>query len=415
MDKPSVFLRIALPTPLRRLFDYRAPADMNAETFAHLQVGTRIAVNFANRPMVGILWDKVAQTDVPMDKLKAIDEVLDEQACVPQPSLQFFQWAADYYHHSLGDVIQNALPAWLRQRERKDLNSQLGYELTELGCNTESNALKSAKKQANLLIFFQQQTEACTEEDLINHGFSRQIINGLLEKNLIATCRLPINYAHKVNLGEKLSLNEEQKNALATITSGNHCTLLAGITGSGKTEVYLQAIEDVIQAGKQALILVPEIGLTPQTVSRFEERFGNCVRMLHSACSDGERLATWFAARDGKASIIIGTRSAIFIPMANPGIIIIDEEHDASFKQQDGFRYSARDLAVVRGILETIPVVLGSATPSLESLANVQQGRYQIAKLNQRAGLAQPPAMETIDVHLTTVLAKQALQPLNVV
>ncbi len=393
-----MFLRVALPTPLRRLFDYLPPLDESAESISKLKAGCRIAVAFGPRPMVGILIEVAHISEIAKDKLRPALNILDREPIIPVASLDLFKWAADYYHHSLGDVLQNALPAWLRQVDRQDIDSQAGLQITATGRDTDPSSLKSAKKQAALLSLLQHSDQPLTETDIIQHGFARNIINGLLEKQLIQSVRLPLAYSHSVVFGEPLKLNQEQQLALDTISKGAHCTLLAGITGSGKTEVYLQAIESSIKQGKQALVLVPEIGLTPQTLQRFEARFGPCVKLIHSACSDGERLATWLAAKDGAASIIIGTRSAIFTPLAKPGIIIVDEEHDASFKQQDGFRYSARDLAVVRAAQESIPVVLGSATPSLESLANVKAGRYQIAKLNQRAGNANPPVMRTIDL-----------------
>ena len=170
------------------------------------------------------------------------------------------------------------------------------------------------------------------------------------------------------------------------------------MTGSGKTEVYLQAIERCLLSGHQALVLIPEIGLTPQTLNRFQQRFSAPVVILHSGLNDRERLDAWMAARDGEAAIIIGTRSAIFTPLARPGLIIVDEEHDLSYKQQDGLRYNARDLAVYRGHLEQVPVILGSATPSLESLHNVQQGRYQHLRLTIRAGNAKAPSFQCLDI-----------------
>ncbi len=188
--------------------------------------------------------------------------------------------------------------------------------------------------------------------------------------------------------------NDEQRAAFEAVRSGfgsYHAFLLAGVTGSGKTEVYLQLIRETLEAGKQALILIPEINLGPQTLARFEQRFNARIALLHSAVNDRERLDAWLAARDGEADIIIGTRSALFTPMKRPGLIIIDEEHDGSYKQQEGLRYHARDLAVVRAHQDNIPILLGSATPSLESLHNAHTGRYGLLRMNQRAGGAKPP------------------------
>ncbi|MGH8400517.1 MAG: primosomal protein N', partial [Gammaproteobacteria bacterium] len=197
-----------------------------------------------------------------------------------------------------------------------------------------------------------------------------------------------------------LSLNSAQAHAAAEVIAAAgsfHAFLLDGVTGSGKTEVYLEIISAVVRAGRQALVLVPEIGLTPQLLARFRARFG-AVAAFHSGLSDAERLQTWLAARDGRARVVIGTRSAVFVPLKHPGVIVVDEEHDASFKQQDGFRYSARDLAVVRAQRSTIPVLLGSATPSLESIYNVKQKRYTQLELPERAGSARHPSLRLLDV-----------------
>ncbi|HFI2213359.1 TPA: primosomal protein N', partial [Pseudomonas aeruginosa] len=199
----------------------------------------------------------------------------------------------------------------------------------------------------------------------------------------------------------ELPLNPEQRAAFEAVRAshgGFHCFLLAGVTGSGKTEVYLQLIRETLAAGRQALVLIPEINLGPQTLARFERRFNARIALLHSALTDRERLDAWLAARDGEADIVIGTRSALFTPLKRPGLIIVDEEHDASYKQQDGLRYHARDLALVRARLENVPILLGSATPALESLHNAQAGRYGLLRLTQRAGGAHPPKFIRLDV-----------------
>lgn len=198
-----------------------------------------------------------------------------------------------------------------------------------------------------------------------------------------------------------MPLNPEQRAAFEAVRAshgGFHCFLLAGVTGSGKTEVYLQLIRETLAAGRQALVLIPEINLGPQTLARFERRFNARIALLHSALTDRERLDAWLAARDGEADIVIGTRSALFTPLKRPGLIIVDEEHDASYKQQDGLRYHARDLALVRARLENVPILLGSATPALESLHNAQAGRYGLLRLTQRAGGAHPPKFIRLDV-----------------
>ena len=188
--------------------------------------------------------------------------------------------------------------------------------------------------------------------------------------------------------------------AIATVNSnpGFGCYLLEGVTGSGKTEVYLNLIKPVLEKNKQALILVPEIGLTPQTINRFKKRFNVPVEVIHSGLNDTERLNAWLAARDKIAGIVIGTRSALLTPFLDLGIIIVDEEHDASYKQQDSLRYHARDVAVMRANKEKIPVVLGSATPALETLHNALTGKYHHLTLTQRAGVAVPTTNKVLDV-----------------
>lgn len=200
---------------------------------------------------------------------------------------------------------------------------------------------------------------------------------------------------------EKINLNKSQHETVSTILTNPdkyQTYLLYGVTGSGKTEVYLECIDHVIKSGKQALILLPEIGLTPQFIERFQQRFNKKIAVMHSALSDRERLDTWLQVRNGEIQVVLGTRSAIWLPLHRPGIIIVDEEHDLSYKQQDGFRYSARDMAIIRGQRENIPVILGSATPALESLQNVSTGRYHELNLPNRAGNAKPPQIRIVDL-----------------
>lgn len=202
-------------------------------------------------------------------------------------------------------------------------------------------------------------------------------------------------------LGERLRLNTEQATAVGAIRSEDTqfaAWLLAGVTGSGKTEVYLSVLENILAQGRQALVLVPEIGLTPQTIARFRERFNAPVEVLHSGLNDSERLSVWLRARNGEAAIVIGTRSALFTPFSRLGVIIIDEEHDSSYKQQEGWRYHARDLAVFRAREEGIPIVMGTATPALETLHNVQMGKYRQLTLSKRAGNAKPAVQHLLDL-----------------
>ncbi len=332
MKQAQVYLQVAIPTPLRRNFDYLASKDMDCST---LQPGMRICIPFQRRELIGILMGTTDHSDIPVNKLKSALTCLDEQPIISSDILTLCLWAADYYHYPIGEVIFTALPGWLRQGKPAEL--------------------PPAKKPI----------------EVSNHPT------------------------------EPLPLNPDQQTALLAINSArNHFDvfLLDGITGSGKTEVYLQAIATILQQNEQVLVLVPEIGLTPQTIQRFRERFPVPVVALHSGMTEKQRFRAWLAAKTGEAKIVIGTRSAVFTPFKKLGLIVIDEEHDLSFKQQEGFRYHARDIAIKRAHFQHIPVVLGSATPSLETLHNAQQNRYRHLKLRERAGGAQLPQFTVLDI-----------------
>jgi primosomal protein N' (replication factor Y) len=323
-------LRLALPTPLRRLFDYLPPEGLDCSA---LSPGVRVQVPFQSRTLIGVLVSLEKKSELPYEKLKRAHAVLDETPIFPETVQKLIEWTAGYYHAGLGEVYAAALPVALRK----------GEALT----------VKPEKKKA------------------------------LPPKDTV-----PV-------------LNTDQAKAVASITDALgrfQPFLLDGVTGSGKTEVYLRVIETCLAQSQQVLVLVPEISLTPQTVDRFRARFQVPVVALHSGLSDSARLRGWLAAKSGEASIVIGTRSAIFTPFKHLGLMIVDEEHDGSFKQHDRFRYHARDVAVMRAHQANIPIVLGSATPSLESYLNVERGRYQHLMLNERAGNAALPTYQLIDV-----------------
>ncbi len=324
------YLRIALPTPLRRLFDYVSPQDIDVKA---LIPGVRVRVPFQSRTLVGILVSVEKDSSVPQDKLKTALEIIDPEPILPQDIYQLCQWAADYYHYAFGEVLASALPTLLRKGKP------------------------------------------------------------------VPTKLKPINVPETQDLPPQL--NDAQTRAIEAICAVKetfNVFLLDGVTGSGKTEVYLRVIAEKLRENKQVLVLVPEISLTPQTLSRFYARFSVPVVALHSSLSEQERLQVWLAAKAGAAKIVIGTRSAIFTPFNALGVIIVDEEHDTSFKQQDRFRYHARDLAILRANMNHIPIVLGSATPSLESLLNVKRSRYHYLSLPQRAGEAILPRYQFIDL-----------------
>jgi len=391
----SIF-RLAIPSPLRRLFDYLPPEGTD---LSRIKPGIRVTAPFGRRDVIGILVEVTNQSEFAHNKLKRAKSILDTEPPLPQHLFKLARWAASYYQHPEGDALQQAIPTLLR----KGAPCEHQHEILWRAAPDASIAqLKSnASRQIELLNLLLEHPQGISTDALRAEGGQTSSLGTLEEKGLAESFHREHKQNNQQILHEApLALNAEQQSCLHEINSheGFACTLLEGVTGSGKTEVYLQAIEKALKEGKQALILVPEIGLTPQTVSRFKQRFSVPIVALHSNLTDRQRLDAWLQAREGIARIIIGTRSAIFTPLQSPGIIIIDEEHDPSFKQQDGFRYSARDLAVLRARHENTPIILGSATPSLESLHNAIEGKYHWLKLTQRAGNSSPPEFKLLDI-----------------
>lgn len=359
----------------------------------------RVRVPFGPRSAVGL----VVQTDVESDqrpaKLRPIKQVIDDEPLISEEMLSLCQWVASYYHHPPGEVYLAALPAALRRGDAARLAPPDIWQLTEAGRAIDLNDMKRAPRQQQLMARMIQWERPVEARELAEElGAIRPALKALVEKGWVerVTARAAAPASEK---GPALS--PEQETAIdAVIDQFNqfHPCLLEGVTGSGKTEVYLEVIRRVLSGGEQALVLVPEIALTPQLVARFEQRLGTEIAVLHSGLTDVERMHAWLRASRGEVSVVIGTRSAIFTPLARPGVIIVDEEHDSSFKQQDGLRYSARDVAVRRAQLADIPVILGSATPALESLNNALMGRYTHLRLPTRAGGASPPSMQLVDI-----------------
>ena len=389
-----------MPSPLRCLFDYLPPEDDSGA----LEPGVRVLVPFGNRRLIGILVDCADQTTIDPGRLKSALRILDDAPLFPPAMFRTLCWAAAYYQHPVGEVFSAALPNRLRSERPVAVVDEVWRPASPV---TEQQlvSLKRAKKQQALLSLLRDGGELAAGQ-IKAAGYSPAVLRGLAEKGLIEKRLRPGSRGRPFDAGDVLAantleLNEEQRDALQKIDSkmaGFACFLLDGVTGSGKTEVYMRLMQRQLSQARQCLMLVPEIGLTPQTVNRLRQRFKCPVAALHSGLSDGERLKAWKQARDGSAGIIIGTRSAVFTPLANPGVFIVDEEHDISFKQQDGFRYSARDLAVMRAREENVPIILGSATPSLESLHNAARHRFDYLRLTRRAGGAQPAPMTIIDI-----------------
>jgi len=402
MPVEPTILQIAVPTPLRRLFDYLPLPDSVPPI-----PGCRVTIRFGRQQLVGVVIAHANASDVPAAQLKTIEAALDSEPVLGDTLRELVTWGADYYQYAIGECIGNALPVLLRKGSHIDIDAPQGFRLTRLGLGLADGAMqKRAKRQSQIISYLQQHTTLAAT-NIAALQFSESALRELRNKQLIEKFDLPAAATPPhIEAQPPLPLNAEQQHALQAIDASAgtfRCHLLAGITGSGKTEVYLQAITHCLARGKQALVLIPEIGLTPQTLSRFRARFHCEIAAFHSALTDHERARAWQKARTGQARIIIGTRSAIFTPMAQPGLIIIDEEHDLSFKQQDGFRYSARDVAIKRASLENIPVVLGSATPSVETIFNAQYQRYQLLPLTQRAGAAVLPQIDVVNIRHQTL------------
>lgn len=415
------YVRVAIPSPLRRLFDYLPPATLSQEDAPEgIIPGTRVQVPFGPREMVGIVVSIEKKTDAPLEKLKPVTRILDPHPLIPGDIIDLCQWAAKYYHHSFGDTLIQALPKLLRQGKPATTGTMRYWFAADIS-EEDKASLKRAKKQSAALSLLLKSPEGISEAELEEAGYNKAILQQLAKKQFIFNKELepalhPFTDISQPVKGTPLSLNEEQRFACEAITDGLgefRPYLLEGVTGSGKTEVYLQTITAALEQGKQTLVLIPEIGLTPQTVSRFRQRFAVPVACLHSGLNDTERLQGWLQATQCSAGILIATRSGIFTPMPNLGLIIVDEEHDNSYKQQDSLRYNARDLAVYRARQANCPVVLGSATPSLETVNNAHQGRFTQLDLKQRAGQAKPPSIELLDIRQQPLKEGLAVELIN--
>jgi len=398
-DAPTIILRVAIAAPLLGLFDYLPPSDSTTQPTP----GQRLLVPFGRSLRVGILVEIADATQEDPARLKPIEKALDAEPIFGEKDLTLIQWAAAYYQQPLGTALFTALPARLRQPSPILEEWVPGIRATAQGLSLDLATLSRAPKQRILL----ETTRACPDgvplpELSARLGDCAGGIRALERKGLIERCRLKAPTPAVVDISpDGPELNADQHRAVETIGEALGAFrpfLLQGVTGSGKTEVYIRLIQTLVATGQQALVVVPEIGLTPQLRDRFRQRIPGPIAVLHSALNASERELNWHRAARGEATLILGTRSAIFVPIPRLGLILVDEEHDASLKQQDGFRYSGRDLAVRRAQLVGCPVVLGSATPSLETLQNATSGRYGWLRLPQRAGGAQAPTISLLDI-----------------
>ncbi|MEO6799582.1 MAG: primosomal protein N' [Rhodanobacter sp.] len=388
---PAV-LRVALPVPLHTLFDY-LPADAG-----EARAGSRVLVPFGRGRMVGVVVAADVETAVDNLRLKQALRVLDDEPLLDAELMQTLAWAADYWLGAPGEACANALPLALREPRPLPTIGEEFWSMTRTGRSAHELGRRRGGSKTLLARLAQ---GALSAQELNEHqpgwreAARRLACAGLVERSE----QPPRNRRPPSSTAPKLSDEQQQAvSAIGASLGSFQPFLLDGVTGSGKTEVYLALIEQVLAQGRQALLLVPEIGLAPQTVRRLRDRLGVLVEVLHSNLSEGDRARAWLRARAGTARVILGTRSAIFTPLPQAGLIIVDEEHDGSYKQQDGFRYHARDLAVVRARALGVPVLLGSGTPSLESLANVEAGRYRSLHLRARPGAVRAPQVQIIDM-----------------
>ena len=406
--KPPI-VKVAVPGPFLKPMDYDWPADTAMEA---LQPGMRVTVPFRHRTQLGLVMALADHSEVPDQKRKAVTAILDATPIVSALALNFWQWLSRYYHQPIGEVVNTALPKRLRQGTPAIAPGVKAWSLNAAGLKAEASIAAHAHQQKALWQFIADAAPTPVTATALNAALSqwRPALKRFQEKGWVQTQTLSCAVARSVGLSDTAHarkgtdpnpvLTPEQQAAVEAVADceGFGAFLLDGVTGSGKTEAYLGMIDTVLERGQQALVLVPEIGLTPQTVARFEAYLGQSVAVMHSGLNDTERHCAWSAIRQGEVSVLLGTRSALFTPFANLGLCVLDEEHDLSFKQQEGVRYSARDALVRLAQFAQVPVVLGSATPSLESLRNAALGRYQALHLTQRAAGAQMPDLQLLDV-----------------
>ncbi|HZF28632.1 MAG TPA: primosomal protein N' [Gammaproteobacteria bacterium] len=413
-DSGLRLVRVAVPVPLADAFDYLAPAGEPLPP-----IGSRVRVPFGRRESVGLVIDHPRSTPLAPEKLKPLREALDRRPMIGAELMQTLRWAADYYHHPVGEVLAHALPKHLREGRALDAPPERPWRLTPLGAEQSLERLARAKQQARALAALR--SAPLTAAELAEWGVAADVLRRLAAKGWIEpvdgsepralAAESPAGGAgaaaalHAAKPAAALpALTDDQRDAIAAVeadrAAGFRAYLLHGVTGSGKTEVYLRLIAAELAADRQTLLLVPEIGLTPQLVGRLRDRFGAELAILHSGLTERERFDAWRRAHRREAKVMVGTRSAVFAPLPAAGLIIVDEEHDASYKQQTGFRYSARDLAVVRAQRLDVPIVLASATPSLESVYNAQLKRYRKLEMPRRIGSAGEPELRVIDMNV---------------
>lgn len=402
--KDKKIVEVAVFAPLRSTFDYVFAPDNN--TNLNIKIGSRVRVSLRSSERIGIVV-RVSRLDTTGDrKLKNIVEVIDNKPVVSRKMLALASWAASYYHHPIGEVISLMLPGKLRKGDSVPRSKNYIWNISQAGRAALETGTVNGARQFELLQFLASEPNRGLET-FQSLTFAWQApLKKLVEKGWATRTVCKVREVGTISSKSKVILNSEQMNAVSIIEQnlGKFCpSVLYGVTGSGKTEVYFEVMQKVISMGKQVLFLLPEIALTKHLISRFRERFGSQVALLHSARSNSERVSAWRDCLSGKVSILLGTRSAVWFDLPNLGVIFVDEEHDSAYKQYDGFKYSARDIAIVRAKRNNISVILGSATPSFETLANIKNGKYGVIKLRDRPRALVDTRTKILDVRSSSL------------
>lgn len=397
-----MFVRVLPDQAAGRMLDYRVPELMKAS----VGIGSRVRVPVRTRLLTGTVVGVMDSCE--FDSVRDVVSLLDDKPMIRPAMLELASWIADYYCCSLETAVRGVLPVAVRDGKVSAKTQNAVRLVREVSEEELAKLQKRAPRQADALRVLRDGgampvTGAAAKAGVSESVFRTLEKNGFVVIEAVKVSRNP--YAERFVAGAELVLNAQQEEAMkaveAEMAHPGKPILLFGVTGSGKTEIYLRAIRRAVDAGRTALVLVPEIALTPQTVERFKSRFADmqdAIAVMHSHLSEGERYDEWHKIHSGEARIVIGARSSIFAPVENPGIIIVDEEHESSYKQDEAPRYNARDLAVLRGRREGAAVLLGSATPSLESWHNAQSGKYRLVRLDQRVDDKSMPVVRVIDL-----------------
>ena len=410
-------VRVALDIPLSTLFDYFLAENMT------VVVGQRVVVPFRRLQLVGVVMECESETTLSSERIKAVLQVLHDVPPLPADMLKLLRFCSDYYQHPIGMTVLSALPTRIRNSAKVTLKRALTYDLSASGRSLDLEQLPKRKLVQRRILDALQAGSLSSNQVRALAPTAMTTLKSLLESGWVEEINLPSSTGGRAAEGKgelppiifnnAHALTAEQQHAVDAVNQaqGYGCFLLHGITGSGKTEVYAHLMHQILQHGGQVLLLVPEINLTPQLEHYFQSRFPNAELVsLHSGLNEGERTQNWLLAQAGQASIVLGTRLSVFTPLPQLALIIVDEEHDASFKQQDGLRYSARDVAIFRANQRGVPIVLGSATPSLESYYNAQSGRYTLLRLSQRANAqAQLPTVRCLNI--SNALLPEGISP----